>query len=111
MKTAVQITMYLNESDKWDKILQLLRNEGVAGASALLADPAAPTSRSARLLPGHRPGRETLGVGCQPAAEGDVTARPDLGHQRLHADADSSSAQLRAATAASGSSTVTTSRS
>lgn len=37
MKTAVQITMYLNESDPWDKILQLLRNEGVAGASALHA--------------------------------------------------------------------------
>ncbi len=29
--------MYLNESDKWDKILQMLRNEGVAGASALHA--------------------------------------------------------------------------
>lgn len=29
--------MYLNESDKWDKILQLLRSEGVAGASALHA--------------------------------------------------------------------------
>jgi PII-like signaling protein len=37
MKMAVQITMYLNESDPWDKILQVLRNEGVAGASALHA--------------------------------------------------------------------------
>ena len=37
MKMAVQITMYLNESDQWDKILQVLRKEGVAGASALHA--------------------------------------------------------------------------
>jgi PII-like signaling protein len=37
MKTAVQITMYLNESDKWERILQMLRHEGVAGASALHA--------------------------------------------------------------------------
>jgi PII-like signaling protein len=37
MKTAVQITMYLNESDEWDRILQTLRNEGVAAASALHA--------------------------------------------------------------------------
>ncbi len=37
MKTAVQITMYLNEADKWEKILQMLRKEGVAGASALHA--------------------------------------------------------------------------
>ena len=35
--TAVQITMYLNESDKWNEILQMLRNEGVAGASAFHA--------------------------------------------------------------------------
>jgi PII-like signaling protein len=37
MKTAVQVTVYLNESDKWDRILQMLRREGVAGASALHA--------------------------------------------------------------------------
>ena len=37
MKTAVQITMYLNESDKWQQILHLLRQEGVAGASAFHA--------------------------------------------------------------------------
>jgi len=37
MKTAVQITMYLNESDKWKQILHMLRQEGVAGASALHA--------------------------------------------------------------------------
>jgi uncharacterized protein len=37
MKTAVQVTMYLNESDKWDQILQMLRHEGVAGASAFHA--------------------------------------------------------------------------
>ncbi len=35
--TAVQITMYLNESDKWNEILQMLRKEGVAGASAFHA--------------------------------------------------------------------------
>jgi hypothetical protein len=34
MNTAVQVTMYLNESDKWNQILQLLRRENVAGASA-----------------------------------------------------------------------------
>jgi PII-like signaling protein len=37
MKTAVQVTMYLNESDKWDQILQMLRRENVAGASVLHA--------------------------------------------------------------------------
>ena len=43
MKTAVQVTMYLNESDKWHKkrlhleILRMLRAEGVAGASAFHA--------------------------------------------------------------------------
>ena len=37
MNTAVQITVYLNESDKWNQILQMLRNENVAGASALHA--------------------------------------------------------------------------
>jgi PII-like signaling protein len=37
VNTAVQVTMYLNESDKWQKILQLLRHENVAGASALHA--------------------------------------------------------------------------
>ncbi len=37
MKTAVQVTMYLNESDKWRQVLHLLRNEGVAGASAFHA--------------------------------------------------------------------------
>jgi len=43
MKTAVQVTMYLNESDKWHKkplhleILQMLRAEGVAGASVFHA--------------------------------------------------------------------------
>ncbi len=35
MKTAVQVTMYLNESDDWVRILQMLRNENVAGATAL----------------------------------------------------------------------------
>ena len=29
MKTAVQVTMYLNESDKWNQILQMLRRENV----------------------------------------------------------------------------------
>jgi uncharacterized protein len=33
----VQVTIYLNESDKWDRILQMLRHEGVAGASAIHA--------------------------------------------------------------------------
>ena len=37
MNTAVQITMYLNESDKWNQILQMLRRENVAGASAFHA--------------------------------------------------------------------------
>ena len=37
MKTAVQVTMYLHESDKWHLILQTLRNENVAGASAFHA--------------------------------------------------------------------------
>ncbi len=43
MNTAVQITVYLNQSDKWHKrplhleVLQMLRTEGVAGASALHA--------------------------------------------------------------------------
>lgn len=43
MKTAVQVTMYLNESDRWHKrslsteILRMLREEGVAGASAFHA--------------------------------------------------------------------------
>jgi uncharacterized protein len=35
--TAVQVTVYLNESDKWLAILQMLRQEGVAGASAFHA--------------------------------------------------------------------------
>src|ERR1700746_1183304 len=37
MNTAVQVTMYLNESDKWNEILQMLRRENVAGASAFHA--------------------------------------------------------------------------
>jgi len=43
MKTAVQVTIYLNESDQWHKkplhaeLLRMLREEGVAGASALHA--------------------------------------------------------------------------
>jgi PII-like signaling protein len=37
MNTAVQVTMYLNESDKWKQILQMLRSENVAGASAFHA--------------------------------------------------------------------------
>lgn len=37
MKTAVQVTMYLTESDKWETVLQTLRREGVAGASAFHA--------------------------------------------------------------------------
>ncbi len=36
-KTAVQVTLYLNESDDWDGILRLLRRENVAGASAFHA--------------------------------------------------------------------------
>jgi PII-like signaling protein len=37
VNTAVQVTMYLNESDKWNQILLMLRREGVAGASVLHA--------------------------------------------------------------------------
>ena len=37
MKTAVQVTIYLQESDKWLQILQMLRKENVAGASAFHA--------------------------------------------------------------------------
>ena len=43
MNTAVQVTMYLNESDQWHhkplhaEILRFLRNENVAGASAFHA--------------------------------------------------------------------------
>jgi hypothetical protein len=37
MNTAVQVTMYLNESDKWNEILRMLRRENVAGASAFHA--------------------------------------------------------------------------
>jgi PII-like signaling protein len=43
MGTAVQVTMYLNESDRWNhkplhlEILRYLRQEGVAGASAFHA--------------------------------------------------------------------------
>lgn len=37
MKTAVQVTIYLNESDKWNQILRMLRRENVAGASAFHA--------------------------------------------------------------------------
>jgi uncharacterized protein len=43
MNTAVQVTMYLNESDQWhhkplySEILQFLRRENVAGASAFHA--------------------------------------------------------------------------
>ncbi len=43
MNTAVQVTMYLNESDRWrhrplhTEILQFLREENVAGASAFHA--------------------------------------------------------------------------
>jgi uncharacterized protein len=43
MKTAVQVTMYLNDSDRWNKrplcneVLKMLRQEGVAGASAFHA--------------------------------------------------------------------------
>jgi PII-like signaling protein len=37
VSTAVQVTMYLNESDKWNQILLMLRREGVAGASVLHA--------------------------------------------------------------------------
>jgi len=37
MNSAVQVTMYLNESDKWNQILQMLRRENVACASAFHA--------------------------------------------------------------------------
>jgi PII-like signaling protein len=37
MTTAVQITLYLNESDKWKQILHMLHHEGVAGACAFHA--------------------------------------------------------------------------
>ncbi len=37
MKTAVQVTMYLTESDDWSEVLQILHREGVAGASAFHA--------------------------------------------------------------------------
>ena len=37
MTTAVQVTIYLNESDKWNPILQMLRRENVAGASVFHA--------------------------------------------------------------------------
>jgi uncharacterized protein len=43
MNTAVQVTMYLNESDQWhhkplySEILQFLRKKNVAGASAFHA--------------------------------------------------------------------------
>ena len=37
MNTAVQVTIFLNESDKWRQILQMLRRENVAGASAFHA--------------------------------------------------------------------------
>lgn len=37
MKTAVQVTVYLNESDKWDAILRMLQAEGVRGASVFHA--------------------------------------------------------------------------
>jgi len=33
METAVQVTIYLNESDKWDRILRMLQAEGIRGAS------------------------------------------------------------------------------
>jgi PII-like signaling protein len=37
MKTAVQVTIFLNESGKWRQILQMLREENVAGASVFHA--------------------------------------------------------------------------
>jgi len=37
MNTAVQVTMYLNENDKWRRILEVLRKENVAGASVFHA--------------------------------------------------------------------------
>ncbi|MGA7235697.1 MAG: hypothetical protein WBY44_08460 [Bryobacteraceae bacterium] len=33
MNVAIQVTMYLNESDKWRQTLQILRRESVAGQS------------------------------------------------------------------------------
>ncbi len=37
MSAAVRVTVYLNESDKCQEILRMLRAEGVAGASAFHA--------------------------------------------------------------------------
>ena len=37
MNTAVQVSIYLTESDPWDKVLHLLHDEKVAGASAFHA--------------------------------------------------------------------------
>jgi hypothetical protein len=37
MEKAVQVTIYLKESDNWDRILRMLRSENVAGASAFHA--------------------------------------------------------------------------
>jgi PII-like signaling protein len=37
LKTAVQVTAYVNESDKWLEVLLMLRREGVAGATAFHA--------------------------------------------------------------------------
>jgi uncharacterized protein len=37
MKTASQVTIYLNDSDKWHQILHMLRKENVAGASVFHA--------------------------------------------------------------------------
>ena len=37
MSVAVQVTLYLNESDKWNQILHVLRQENVAGAGAFHA--------------------------------------------------------------------------
>jgi PII-like signaling protein len=37
METAVQVTIYLNESDKWDRILRMLQAEGIRGASVFHA--------------------------------------------------------------------------
>ena len=37
MATAVQVTVYLNQEDCWSYILQMLREENVAGASAFHA--------------------------------------------------------------------------
>jgi antirestriction protein ArdC len=35
--TAIQVTIYLNESDKWDQILQMLKRENVAAGSVFHA--------------------------------------------------------------------------